>query len=225
MAAIWRRPKTSAKGLEPSLTDQGLRATEPRLSRPQASEIEGFAVIEASISRRYARALFSLALEEGKHERTGEELDAVAQAIRASNEARTVVENPGYTPGQRHALVDVLARSLSLSLLLTNFLHLLVDRHRLAEVPAIARSYAEMVDEKVGRVRATVTSAKPMNDDELRRVREVLAEATRRTIVLEARADPGIVGGLIAQVGAREWDGSIRTQLERMKRELKGGAL
>ena len=75
------------------------------------------------------------------------------------------------------------------------------------------------------RVRATVTSAKPMNDDELRRVREVLAEATRRTIVLEARADPGIVGGLIAQVGAREWDGSIRTQLERMKRELKGGAL
>ena len=182
-------------------------------------------MIDASVSRRYARALFSLALEEGKHERTGEELDAVAQAIRASNEARTVVQNPGYTPAQRHALVDVLAKSLSLSLLLTNFLHLLADRHRLAEVPAIARSYAEMMDEKVGRMRATVTSAKPLSDDEVRRVREVLSDLTRRTIVLEARADPRIVGGLIAQVGARELDGSIRTQLERMKRELKGGPL
>ena len=54
-------------------------------------------MIDASISRRYARALFSLALEEGGHERAGEEMEAVAQALRASNEARTMVENPGYT--------------------------------------------------------------------------------------------------------------------------------
>ena len=180
-------------------------------------------MIQASVSRRYARALFSLALEEGKHERAGEELAAVAQAIRASGEARTVVENPGYTPAQRHALVDVLAKALSLSPLVANFLRLLVDRHRLAELPAIARSYAEMVDEKIGRVRATVTSAKPLSEEEVRRVRDVLSQATRRSIVLEARADPRIVGGLIAQVGAKEWDGSLRTQLERMKRELKGG--
>jgi F-type H+-transporting ATPase subunit delta len=181
-------------------------------------------VIQASVSRRYARALFSLALEEGKHERAGEELEAVAQAIRASAEARTVVENPGYTPAQRHALADVLAKSLSLSPLVATFLHLLVDRHRLAEIPVIARSYAEMVDEKVGRVRATVTSARPLSEEELRRVREALSQATRRSIVLDARADPRIIGGLIAQVGAKEFDGSLHTQLERMKRELKSGA-
>ena len=180
-------------------------------------------MIEASVSRRYARALFSLAVEEGKHERVGEELEAVAQAIRASGEARTVLENPGYTPAQRHALADVLAKSLSLSPLVANFLRFLVDRHRLAEIPAIARSFAEMVDEKVGRVRAMVTSAKPLSEEELRRVREVLSQATRRSIVLESRADPQIVGGLIAQVGAKEFDGSLRTQLERMKRELKSG--
>lgn len=180
-------------------------------------------MIQASVSRRYARALFSLALEEGKHERTGEELEAVAQAIRASAEARTVVENPGYTSAQRHALVDVLTKSLSLSPVLANFLRLLVDRHRLAEVPAIARSYGELVDEKVGRVRATVTSAKQLSEEELRHVREALAQATQRSVVLEARADPRIIGGLIAQVEAREWDGSLRTQLLRMKRELKGG--
>src|SRR5438093_165193 len=224
MATIWLRLAAGAKGQRaPSLTDQGLRAREPRLSRPPHERNRGFEVIEASVSRRYARALFSLAVEEGKHERVGEELEAVAQAIRASGEARTVLENPGYTPAQRHALADVLAKSLSLSPLVANFLRFLVDRHRLAEIPAIARSFAEMVDEKVGRVRAMVTSAKPLSEEELRRVREVLSQATRRSIVLEARADPQIVGGLIAQVGAKEFDGSLRTQLERMKRELKSG--
>ena len=136
-------------------------------------------MIQASISRRYARALFSLALDEGGHERIGEELQAVADVIRASNEARTLVENPGYTPAQRHALVDILVQKLSLSPLVASFLRLLVDRHRLAEVGAIARSYGEMVDEKVGRVRATVTSAKPLSDDDLARVREALSAATR----------------------------------------------
>jgi F-type H+-transporting ATPase subunit delta len=181
-------------------------------------------VIAASVSRRYARALFSLALEEGGHERIGEELESVAQTVHASGEARALVEGPRYTPAQRHALVDVLVEKLSLSPLLASFLRLLVDRHRLAEIGAVARSYGEMLDEKIGRVRATVTSAKPMSDEDLRRVREVLSGATRRTIVLDSRSDPKIVGGLVTQVGPKVWDGSIRTQLERMRRELKSGS-
>ena len=181
-------------------------------------------MIEASVSRRYARALFALAVEEGGHERAGEELDAVAQALRASSEARTVVENPGYTQAQRHALVDLLVQQLSLSPLVARFLRLLVDRHRLAALPAIARAYGEMVDEKVGRVRATVTSARPLADDELRRVRDAFAAATRHTIVLDSRTDPKIIGGLVTQVGPKVFDGSIKTQLERLRRELKSGA-
>ena len=181
-------------------------------------------MIAASVSRRYARALFSLALEEGEHERIGEELESVAQTVQASGEARALVEGPRYTPAQRHALIDVLVQKLSLSPLLAKFLRLLVDRHRLAEISAIARSYGEMLDEKIGRVRATVTSARPLGDEDLRRVREALSAATRRTIILDSRSDPKIVGGLVTQVGPKVWDGSIRTQLERMRRELKSGA-
>jgi F-type H+-transporting ATPase subunit delta len=215
-------PDQSAKAsIYAQLTDQGLHATEPRPSAPVASEFEGLPVVDASVSRRYARALFSLALEEGGHERVGAELEAIAQAIRGSSEARALVENPGYTQALRHSLVDLLAQRLSLSPSVVNFLRLLVDRHRLAEIGAIARSYAEMLDEKVGRVRATVTSARPLSEDDLRRVREALAALTRRTIVLESGTDPRIVGGLVAQVGPRVFDGSIKTQLERMRRELK----
>jgi F-type H+-transporting ATPase subunit delta len=217
-------PRSGCKGLlSPSLTDQGLRAREPRLSRASREGNRGFEVIAGSISRRYARALFTLALEEDGHEQIGEELETVARTIRSSAEARTLVESPAYTPAQRHALVDLLVEKLSLSPSVGSFLRLLADRHRLAEIGAIARSYGEMLDEKVGRVRATVISARPLAEDELRHVRDALAAATRRTVVLDSRSDPRIVGGVITQVGPKVWDGSIRTQLERLRRELKTG--
>jgi F-type H+-transporting ATPase subunit delta len=175
----------------------------------------------ASVSRRYAKALLSLALEAGEHERIEEQVEVVARAIAESPEARTLVHNPGYSSAQRHALVDVLGDRLQLSPTLVSFLHLLVDRHRLPELPDIGRSYRDLVDAHVGRVRGFVTSAQPIGPEEMERVREALAQATRKALVLEARTDPKILGGLVTQVGATVWDGSLKTQLERLRRELK----
>jgi F-type H+-transporting ATPase subunit delta len=175
----------------------------------------------ASVSRRYAKALLSLALEGGEHERTEEQIEAVARTISDSQEARTLVHSPGYTVAQRHALVDVLAQRLQLSQTLVNFLHLLVDRHRLAELPDIARSYRELVDAQIGRVRGTVTSSQPLTADELERLRGALAQVTRKSLVLDTRTDGRILGGVVAQVGATVWDGSLKTQLERLRQELK----
>ena len=74
-------------------------------------------------------------------------------------------------------------------------------------------------------MRAVVTSAQPLSPQELSRLRDALASATRRTIVLEAKTDSSIVGGLVTQVGATVFDGSIKTQLERMRDELKRAPL
>jgi F-type H+-transporting ATPase subunit delta len=177
----------------------------------------------ASVSRRYAKALLSLALEAGEHERIEEQVELVSRAIADSPEARTLATNPVYNSAQRHALVDVLARYLQLLPTLVSFLHLLVDRHRLPELPDIARSYRDLVDTQVGRVRGTVTSAQPMPHEDIERVRAALAEATRKMLVLETRTDPKILGGLVTQVGATVWDGSLKTQLERLRKELKHG--
>jgi len=98
-------------------------------------------------------------------------------------------------------------------------------RQRLVELPAIARSYRELVDAQVGRVRAVVTSAAPLSKDEADRVRDAIANATQRSIVLETRTDANIVGGLVAQVGKTVWDGSLKTQLEKLRDELKQSPL
>ena len=178
-------------------------------------------MIDPRTARRYARALFELGLSEGKHEQYGNELESVVQAIRHSREARWVLENPGYTAEQRHQAVQALADALRLSPTVVNFLGLLVDRQRAAALADMARAYGEMLDKQQGRVRATVTSAQPLGEDELTRVREAIAKMTGRNIVLETKTDPSLIGGVVTQVGATMLDGSLRTQLERMREELK----
>jgi len=178
-------------------------------------------LIAASVARRYARALFSLGLEEGRHEQYGDELESVVQGLSQAREAAWVLTNPGYTQEHRRAAVDALAAALRLSPLVVNFLRLLADRRRIADLPAVARAYRELVDLQVGRVRATVTSAHPLSDGEVGRLREALAAMTGRNIVLDARTDPALIGGVVAQVGTTQFDGSLRTQLEHLREELK----
>lgn len=182
-------------------------------------------MIDASVARRYSRALFSIALEEGRHEQTGDELEATVRGIEGSREALQVANDPGASTPRRQALVTALVQAAGLSPGTADFLKLLAQRGRLAALPTIARAYRAMLDEHVGRVRATVTSAAPLDDGQLEELRDTLSAATRKTIVLEAKTDPSIIGGVVAQVGAQQYDGSLRTQLERMREELKQSPL
>jgi F-type H+-transporting ATPase subunit delta len=182
-------------------------------------------VVDSSVARRYARALFALGLADDRSEQYGEEVSAVLAATKQNRELGFMLANPGYSQQQRKSAVDAVASALRLSPLTVNFLRLLVDRQRIGDLAGIARAYGAMMDQHAGRVRATVTAARPLTDDEVARVREAIARMTGRTIVLESKTDPALIGGLVAQVGATQLDGSVRTQLERMREELKGSSL
>ena len=178
-------------------------------------------MIDASVARRYARALLSLGLDEDRHEQFGDELNRVLQALDQSSEAAALLRDPGYTAEQRQGAVAALASELELSPMVVSFLRLLVDRQRIADLPQIGRSYRALLDVQVGRVRATVTSAVQLSDQETVHLRESIEKMTGRTIVLDTRTDPSIIGGVVTQVGATQLDGSLRTQLERMREALK----
>jgi F-type H+-transporting ATPase subunit delta len=178
-------------------------------------------VIDTGVARRYARALLSLGLEEGRHEQLGDELAAVLRALNQSRELGFMLQNPGYSQEQRKNAVDALATALHLSPILINFLRLLVERQRIGDLPLIARSYGALLDAKVGRVRATVTAAQPLAAEDVQKLREAIARMTGHSIVLEAKTDPRILGGVVAQVGATQYDGSLKTQLEKLRNELK----
>ena len=151
-------------------------------------------MIDSSVARRYARALLSLGLDEGRFEQYGEELESVVQAMKQSPELGFLLVNPGYTQQQRQGVGDI---------------------------EQIARVYRALVDQQAGRIRATVTSAGPLSDQDLDRLREAIGRMTGRSIVLESKTDSSLIGGVVAQVGPTMLDGSLRTQLERMRQELK----
>jgi F-type H+-transporting ATPase subunit delta len=178
-------------------------------------------LIASSVARRYARALLSLGLEEGRFEQYGDELETVLQAIKANRELGFFLAHPAYSPQQRHGAVDAVASALRLSPLTVNFLRLLVDRERIGDLAQIARVYRAMVDQQAGRIRATLTSARPLSEEELNRLRDAIGRMTGRSVVLESQTDSSLIGGVVAQVGATMLDGSLRTQLERMRHELK----
>lgn len=182
-------------------------------------------MIDASVARRYARALLSLAEEDGQGEQTGRALEAVLQLFAQSPEAGRILRDPGYPAQQRHATLDAIGSALQLSPMAMNFLRLLIDRKRIGDLPQMARAYGAMLDDKAGRVRATVTSAAPLSQEELKRITAALAALSGRNIVLDTRTDADLIGGVVAQVGKTRFDGSVRTQLERLREELKRAPL
>lgn len=179
-------------------------------------------MVNVSISRRYARALLDIASEAGKADVVAEQLSAFARLFQQSPELSDVLLNPAYSPAQRLSVVEALMKALGhMEPALANTLRLLVERNRMGFLPDIERLYRDMVDAQAGRVRGHVTSAAPLAPEALESVRTALQQLTQRNVVLEPRVDPSLLGGVSAQVGSVLYDGSLRTQLEQMRRELK----
>ncbi len=178
-------------------------------------------MIVGSIARRYAKALFDLAVESGKVEPWAKSLVALQKAIESSPELRDILASPVYTREQRQALATQLSKALGLDAEPSSLLGLLAERNRLGYLGGIADVFGRLADEKLGRVRARVASAVPLTEPEAAALASRLAAATPGQVILERVVDPTLLGGVVAQVGSFVYDGSLRSQLEDLRRSLK----
>jgi len=178
-------------------------------------------MIPGSIARRYAKALFSLAVEKGRIEAWSDSLLALGRAVDGSPELRDVLQNPAYTREDRAAVVARIAQGLALEADPAALVNLLSDRDRLPGIGAIAAAFRELADVALGRLRARVTSAVPLDDAAVHAIAEKLSASTQKQVLVERAVDPAILGGVIAQVGSVVYDGSLRTQLEDLRNTLK----
>ncbi len=178
-------------------------------------------MIAGSIARRYAKALFGLAEQQGRVEAWNDSLQALKQAVEGSADLRDVLSNPVYSREQRRAIVTQLAAAVKLDPEPANLLFLLGDRNRLAYLSAIVDTFRELADQHLGRVRARVTSAVPLEPAAAQAIADQLANKVAAKVIVERSVDPGILGGVVAQVGSLVWDGSVRTQLEALRKTLK----
>ncbi len=101
-----------------------------------------------------------------------------------------------------------------------NFALLLLERGRISALPAIARAYKQLVDERLGRVQATVTSAQPLDPATAASVQRALEKRTGKRVVITSNVDPSLIGGVVARVGDLVFDGSLKSKLEALRARI-----
>jgi F-type H+-transporting ATPase subunit delta len=177
----------------------------------------------SAVARRYAKALFALAKEAGTLEQTAAEIGRVA-AVANDPTIGPVLGSPLLSPVRRRELVQMLARELSLSTLLTRFLGLLAEHRRLDQLPAIATSIERLVDDEMGRVRIRIRSAAALSPQEEQTLVAAFSRLTGKHVVPQVATDAELLGGIIVEVEGTVYDGSVRTQFDRLAKTLVGTA-
>ncbi len=177
-------------------------------------------MIAGSLARRYARAMLDVGVDKGSYEKLGKEVDDLAAIFSSSRDLSEALTNPVFPRAKRRDVLVAVLQKMFVANETKNFALLLFDRERIPYLPAIARELRAMVDEKAGRVRAQVTSAKPLSMDQTTQLQGALEARSGKKVVLEKREDPSLLGGVVAQIGDLVYDGSVRTQLEQMRDQL-----
>jgi len=173
-----------------------------------------------AVAKRYAQAIFELGVETSNVALLTDDVKRLAQAYEASAELRSVLENPLVSAEDRKALVDELSTRLNLSPLGRNTFGLLVERRRIAALPAIAKELAKLADERAGIVRGKVTSAVPLSETYFQKLQREIESLTGKKVLLERNQDPELIAGLVVQIGDRIIDGSVRARLDQMREQL-----
>jgi F-type H+-transporting ATPase subunit delta len=173
-------------------------------------------------AKRYASAAFSVARETGEYDAWLATLEELARILQMPS-ARTIFISPAVPTAEKRSALDRLLPNASP--VIRNFLHILADRDRLGEVPSIAAWLRELVNRQRGITIADVTSAVALDVDMQRLVADRLAAYLNRDpkkISIRTRVDPALIGGVVARVGDRLIDDSVRGRLERLRRALSG---
>ena len=174
------------------------------------------------LAKRYAKALLSIGLEDGRYHEYGTSLKELDAALAQAGSDAAVLTTPIYPKAVRSSVLEALLAKAGLGDTVSNLLRLLLDRDRLGLLPALAESYQELVDEKDGLVRGVLTTAEGLGQGEISAIEGVLGTMTGRQVRLVVREDPSIIGGLVARLGDLVVDGSLKTRLERIGRLLEG---
>ena len=181
-------------------------------------------MIPGALARRYARAIFGLAVEKKLEDKVQVELQQFGEAFGESEELERVLVSSQIPLDVRRKVLVQVARRMALSDLAVKCLSFVLDKGRMEGIQDIARSMKRMVDDRLNRIDAVVVTASPIGVGDGARLKRELERITGKTVVLEQKVDPSIIGGATTRVGNVLFDGSIRNYLEEARRSLAGGS-
>ena len=149
------------------------------------------------------------------------QLAAAESLVSGSRELRIALLSPAVSKARKAAVLSKLADELGLHRLIRNFLQVLVRHRRIHELRGIHQSFALIVDERLGWIPAEIVSAKELTAAQREQIERALGTKLGKFIRAHYKVDPGLLGGIRADVGSREYDASLRGKLESMRQRLE----
>jgi F-type H+-transporting ATPase subunit delta len=178
--------------------------------------------IRASLAGRYASALFDLARDQRQIDAVSRSLDALSHAMLDSRDFAEVVDSPVVSREQAGSALAALVPQLGLDPITANFIGVLARNGRKGQLRAVIRAFGRLAAEHRGETVAEVTTARPLNDDQISQLKQQLRTRAGREVSIDAAVNPDILGGIVVKLGSQMIDASIRTKLNRLASAMKG---
>jgi F-type H+-transporting ATPase subunit delta len=173
------------------------------------------------LSLRYANALASVVASKNLDATaTRQQLDDFAATLAGSHELREVLMNPAFTNPQKLKVLDAIAGRIGMSPQVRNFVAVVMDHGRLAELNEMASEFAAVSDEQAGLADVEITSAHALNDEDRIELEARVAKLAGGRVRATYREDATLLGGAVVRIGSTIYDGSIRAQLMQLKQRL-----
>jgi F-type H+-transporting ATPase subunit delta len=172
-------------------------------------------------ANRYAKALFDVALEEKADlDRIDRDLSEITEILRDNTELMSAVDWANVPDAARRAVMENVLDKIGVAAPVKKLLVLLTEQRKLVYLQDLAEAYRERLLAHQNVVRAEVTSAAPLSPEKTKALVESLSKVTGKKVELSVSVDPELLGGVVAKIGSTVYDGSVRTQLARMRQEL-----
>ena len=176
----------------------------------------------AVVARTYAQALFEAANEQGRLDPVAQELDQFATALKEIPELNSLLRNPQLDPRAKADTLDAVLEDADQ--LVRNFLRLVSEKGRAADIEEIVREFDALVAAEKAILNVELTTAYELSEKEAQGIVKQIEAASGRTVEASRSVDPQLLGGLVLQAGSLQVDASVRGRLNRLRRELVEGA-
>lgn len=173
------------------------------------------------VALRYAHAFASVVVSQKIDGAAVEQqLRDFSETFRGSRELQEVLMNPAIAEEQKLKVLDAIAGKLGMMAPVRNFIAVIMDNQRLAELDEILSEYHAVADEQSGMAEAEITSAHALNDADRNELEAQVAKLAGGRVRATYRQDPSLLGGAVVRIGSTVYDGSIRAQLQQLKQKL-----
>jgi F-type H+-transporting ATPase subunit delta len=175
-----------------------------------------------TVARRYAAALADVVAKSNEAETVKTELKQWETMMASNAELLEAFRNPAINHASKEKVLENLIEKTKPTRTTANFLRVLLRNSRLTELAKINERFAAVLEERSGSVAARVVSARPLTAEEQAELQNSLSKLTGKRVNLNFDVDQNIIGGVVTTIGSTVYDGSVKTQLENLKKELIG---